>query len=141
MKEIKTIEEEILLTLKTKYKFKFENACFATGFIPKLILLDRTRNIHSYFIICTKKEDRLLSSQFKKNTDLASNLISFSKIQFSALDRPLFLIFMDQEQERLKTIEISKVKELFFQEKFSIRNLFNLAIDFDQVAPLIKQEL
>ena len=48
---------------------------------------------------------------------------------------------MDQEQERLKTIEISKVKELFFQEKFSIRNLFNLAIDFDQVAPLIKQEL
>lgn len=141
MKEIETIEKKILTILKEKYRFKIEDACFATGFIPKLILLDRTRNIHSYIILCAKKEDSLLSSQFEKNTDLVSNLISFSKIQFSALDRPLFLIFMDEEQDTLKTIELSKVKELFLQEEFSISNLFNLTIDFDQVAPLIKQEL
>ena len=132
---------QILSLLKNKYKLKIENACFATGSIPKLILLDKTRNIHSYLIICEKEEKNLFSSQFLHGFDLEKNLIEITRTQYSSLDRPLFLIFKEKSDGSLKAIEVSEIKELFLQNKFSSENLFQLEMKFDKVVPLIKQEL
>lgn len=141
MKRLTSLENEIRLLLKTKYKFKIENACFASGSIPKLILLDRTRNIHSYIILCKKSKNNLLSSQFLHGFDLEKNLIEITRIQYSSLDRPLFLIYKEKSDGSLKAIEVSEIKELFLQNKLSSENLFQLEMDFDEVATLIKQEL
>jgi hypothetical protein len=141
MEEIKNVEQKIIFTLKKRFKLKIEEACFASGSIPKLIILDRTRNIHSYLIICKKDKNNLFSSQFLHGSNLEKNLIEITRIQYSALDRPLFLIYKNESDKSIKAIEVSEIKELFLQDKFSRINLFQLEIDFDKVSPLIKQEL
>jgi hypothetical protein len=132
---------DILSTLRDKYKFKIENACFAVGAIPKLILLDRTRNIHSYIILCNKTGDNLISKDFLHGDDLEKNLVEITKIQFSSLDRPLFLLFENKILKNIDVIEVSEVKELFLRGEFSIKKLFELTMSFDQVSTFIKQEL
>jgi len=134
-------EEEIILYLKDKYKFKIETASFAKGLIPNYILLDRTRNIHSYIIICKKTEEDLICNYFNHSYNLERNLVEISKIQYSELGRPLFLIYQDSTNNNLKVIDVSEIKELLLLKKFNINNLFQLEINFDQVAPIIKNEL
>jgi len=141
MEEIKNIEQKIIVTLKKRFKLKIEEACFASGSIPKLIILDRTRNIHSYLIICKKDKNNLLSSQFLHGYNLEKNLIEITKIQYSSLDRPLFLVYKNESDKSIKAIEVSEIRELFLHDKFSRINLFQLEMDFDKVYPLIKQEL
>lgn len=141
MEEIKNIEQKIIVTLKKRFKLKIEEACFASGSIPKLIILDRTRNIHSYLIICKKDKNNLLSSQFLHGYNLEKNLIEITKIQYSSLDRPLFLVYKNESDKSIKAIEVFEIRELFLNDKFSRINLFQLEMDFDKVYPLIKQEL
>lgn len=140
MKNI-TTKNDILSILKDKYKFNIEKACFAKGAIPKLILLDRTRNIHSYIILCKKTEDNLISEDFLHGDDLEKNLVEITKIQFSELDRPLFIVFKNKTLKNIGVIEVSEVKELILRGEFSIKNLFDLTMSFDQVSTFVKQEL
>ena len=137
----KLYEEEIVLNLRNKYKLKIEVASFAKGLIPNYILLDRTRNIHSYIIICKKSEECFTSVYFNHNYNLEKNLMDISRIQYSELGRPLFLIYEELNSNNLKVIDVSEIKELLLTKKFSVKNLFQLEIDFDQVAPIIKEEL
>ena len=57
-------EEKILAKLRKDYRLKIEDANFAKGLIPVKILLDGTRNIHSYLVLCEKKE------RFRRNYEI-----------------------------------------------------------------------
>ena len=88
------------LTLHKQYKFHIEDANFSKGFIPKKILLDKTRNIHSYIIFCKIENNSLIS----KYWDCDNFLTSFKSIlatQYSDLDRPLFFLFRDKNSKNL----------------------------------------
>lgn len=141
MIDLNAIELDILQTLKGKYKFKIENACFSKGWIPNYILLDRTRNIHSYIIICAQIDGTLISRNFLDKEKFENNFLALSQIQYSQLNRPLFIIFKDTFSSSLKAIEVSDIKNLFLNGKFSISNLNKLAVDFDLISQFIKQEL
>ena len=56
MINLDAIESDILQSLKGKYKFKIEKACFSKGWVPNYILLDRTRNILLYNNLCTSRQ-------------------------------------------------------------------------------------
>ncbi|WP_052752890.1 hypothetical protein [Kordia zhangzhouensis] len=111
---------------KSKYKINIEEANFSTGWIPKYILLDRTRNIHSYAVFVNSIE---ISKE---------ELIEYSKIRYSSLDRPLF-IFHYKHDETLSFFEINDFKNnVFSEKKYESINLWN---DFNSVASKIKAEL
>ena len=127
--------------LKKQYRLNIESACFSTGYIPKYILLDRTRNIHSYLVFCRKEKNNIISS-FWENGKLISGLINILKIQFSKLDRPLFLIIQNNDKT-LKVIEGNYVREELLEnsnpniEEF----LLSESVNFQDVILNIKSEL
>ena len=94
--DIVRFENNYVARLKKLYRFHIEEANFATDGIPKHILLDHTRNIHSYLIFCKKSGDAILSSYWNHET-FSGMLGKFIKFQFSTLDRPLFLIIEDDD--------------------------------------------
>ncbi len=119
-------EFNIINYFKIHYKINIEEANFSKGWIPKYILLDRTRNIHSYAVFVNSIE---ISKE---------ELIEYSKIRYSSLDRPLF-IFHYKHDETLSFFEINDFKNnVFSEKKYESINLWN---DFNSVASKIKAEL
>jgi hypothetical protein len=127
-------------TLSTKYKLNIEDANFAKGFIPRKIILDRTRNIHSYLVICKCVDDFLWSNYWEKDTFTAS-IKSMLAVQYSELDRPLFFIF--SIENRCRIIEGNELREAILDDpkidinQYILSNAYNL---FDMIIK-IKKEL
>ena len=136
---IKNIECDIIDSLKLNYDLKLTNASFSKGFIPKYILLDRTRNIHSYFELGLLKNNKVLN-RLITDDDFDSVLLELSKIQYSTLDRPLFLLFKD-ETGSLSIVDIADVRKLFFEQNFSFKSLCNQMYPIIDVVIKIKNEL
>ena len=131
-----TIDRGIALIqhFKSKYQLNIEQACFSKGWIPNYIILDRTRNIHSYCVF-------ILQDDFTFTNDFINkDLIEFSKIRFSTLDRPLF-IFLISKELNIKFFEIEEFKNLLEEKKINKLNLNNLWVDFDSMSSVIKSEL
>jgi hypothetical protein len=91
--------KDLITKIYTKYKIKIEEACFSKGFIPKHIILDRTRNIHSYVTFVQFEKNRISGDLFEYSKDFLLPLVEYVKIQYSQLDRPLFFIFLDDSGE------------------------------------------
>ncbi len=125
---------ELIKHFKSKYKLNIEKACFSKGWIPNYIILDRTRNIHSYCVFIFQ-EDFTFTSDFINN-----DLIEFSKIRYSSLDRPLF-VFLISNNLNIKFFEIEEFKNLLEQQKLNKSNLNNLWVEFDSMSSAIKAEL
>ena len=92
---------KLIKHFKLKYKLNIEKACFSKGWIPKYIILDRTRNIHSYCVFIFQ-DDFTFTNDF-----INKDLIEFSKIRYSSLDRPLF-IFLISKNLNIKFFEIEE---------------------------------
>ena len=124
----------LLQHFKSKYRLNIEEACFSGGWIPNHIILDRTRNIHSYCVFIFQ-DDFTFTNDF-----INKDLIEFSKIRFSTLDRPLF-IFLISKELNIEFFEIEEFKNLLEEEKLNKLNLNKLWIDFDSMSSAIKSEL
>jgi hypothetical protein len=105
--ENKLIESDLntIALIKKQYKLNIELASFQKGFIPNYILLDKTRNIHSYIVVADYDNSTIGGYYFNKDIDFNSILIELLKIQYSTLDRPLFLIL--NSKNKFNVIECS----------------------------------
>ena len=105
--ENKLIETDLntIALIKNKYKLNIEISSFQKGFIPNYILLDKTRNIHSYIIVADYNNSTIGGNHYNKDIVFNYILIELLKIQYSTLDRPLFLI--SNLKNKLKVIECS----------------------------------
>lgn len=136
-------ESIVIDELKSNYKLKIEEACFSTDWIPKHILLDRTRNIHSYFIFATFYKNIYKGRYFNNDNNFENDIIELIKTQYSKLDRPLFLIIQD-ENYHLLGIEASTIREFILENKQiqTIKNFIsNNAIGLLEIISQIKLEL
>lgn len=129
------------ITLCKQYKFHIEDANFSKGFIPKKILLDRTRNIHSYLVFC-KIENNSLLSEYWSGSNFTSAFKSILATQYSDLDRPLFFLFRDNNS-MLKSIEGAEIRYAILKNpKLNIYNyILEHSICFNEVAFRLKREL
>lgn len=125
---------ELIKHFKSKYKLNIEKACFSKGWIPNYIILDRTRNIHSYCVFIFQ-DDFTFTQKF-----INQDLIEYSKIRYSSLDRPLF-IFQISNDFNIKFFEIEEFKNLVENQMLNNISLNNLWVNFDSMLSLIKSEL
>lgn len=125
---------DLVTLFRLKYKLKIEEACFSRGWIPNHIILDKTRNIHSYCVFFFQ-DDFTFTNNF-----INKDLIELSRIKYSSLDRPLF-IFKISGDLSIKFFEIDEFKNLLEQKELNELNLERLWIDFDSMFSKIKSEL
>jgi len=130
------IESNIINLLKSQYKLKIEEANFAKGLIPKYILLDRTRNIHSY-IVPTLVQDKIIETYY--NVSCKSDTLELLyKLQFSSLDRPLFLVF--KYELDLFFLDIKNFESCLHEQK-NIKTFLDNKIHANEMIPKLKIEL
>ena len=124
-----------------QYRLHFEDANFAKGYIPRKILLDSTRNIHSYFVFC-KYEDGGISSAYWQKDNLKASVKSMLSLQYSDLDRPLFIVIHD-ESNRYKTIEGNEIREALLEcpSLDMTQYILNNSYDFFDLLVQIRKEL
>lgn len=121
---MKQFEIEICNALFKLYRLKFEEANFAKGFIPPKILLDGTRNIHSYYVICNHEEGKL-KSRFWNDDNFEQNIKSILAVQYSDLDRPLFFIYYNNKN--LMVIEGNQLREMLIENPHA--DIYNYIIN------------
>lgn len=115
MSNFDVYEAEMCSSLRKKYRLNIEKASFSTNSIPNYILLDSTRNIHSYLEFCQKDGNNLVSAHWGLQDQL-KGVLSVVRTQYSQLDRPLFFIFPD-EKGTLYIIESSDVREHLLEDR------------------------
>lgn len=140
--EVKEIEST--KSIYNQFKMKLEVACFSNGYIPKHIILDRTRNIHSYLVFIYRLSGKFYCRYFSAKTNPIDDIIEILKIQYSKLDRPLFFIFQD-ELNNFNVIEGTELKELFIEQKLSnvdsLERIYQLSYCMKDAVLKIKSEL
>lgn len=138
MKEL----EQIILYLKSELKLKIESANFAQGYIPRDILLDRTRNIHSYIIPCLFNNEKV-DSNYWSDTNFIDSIIALLRIQYSQLDRPLFFII--KKDNDYKIIEGNIIREYILANSVSqtdlLRFILSTSNNLSDIIYKIKSEL
>lgn len=133
-------EIAVIDRLKTDFNLKIEEACFSKGYIPKFILLDRSRNIHSYIIPCHINDGELTSSYWN-SLSFDESIIQFLRVQYSQLDRPLFFVY--EQKNAVMIIESGEVRSYFDDKKneslmkFMIEHSYHLS----DAINLIRQEI
>ena len=138
MNEFENLE---CLSFCKKYRLHIEDANFAKGYIPRKILLDNTRNIHSYFVFC-KYENDFISSAYWQKDNFSKSLISMIAMQYSDLGRPLFLVFRGNDNH-YNAIEGNELREVLLEQpnmdmvKYIIEN----SCDFNDMIINIQREL
>lgn len=134
-------ENRLSQKLKDSYKLRMDIANFATSFIPRDILLDRTRNIHSYMLFCEVKKGKIYSSYWDQNS-MKNIILNFLRTQYSSLDRPLFFV-MQNEDQSIHIIESTIVREELLNNPSTDLNSFmiNKALEIFNVLPKIYREL
>lgn len=105
-------EEKISAQLMKNYRLKIEDANFAKGLVPVKILLDRTRNIHSYLVFCEKKENVFHSAYWNKQ-NFNKKIRSMLALQYNDLNRPLFFIYL--YKNKLMTVEGNDIREALLE--------------------------
>ena len=115
MSNFDVYEAEMCSSLRKKYRLNIEKASFSTNSIPNYILLDSTRNIHSYLEFCQKEGNSLVSAHWGLQDQL-KGVLSVVRTQYSQLDRPLFFIFPD-EKGTLYIIESTDVREHLLEDR------------------------
>ena len=138
-KSINRIEKSIITSLHLNYNLKLIEASFSEGYISKYILLDRTRNIHSYYELAEIVDDDLINRLFI-NHKIENVFLELSRIQYSTLDRPSFLIIRNKVGV-LQIINIADVRRLFLKNKFSFNSVSNLMIPIIDIIVKIHDEL
>jgi hypothetical protein len=135
-------EIDVLKNFKKDFKLNIEEACFATNYIPKHIILDKTRNIHSYVVFGTLENKKLTGTFFSISNNFISDLIELIKVQFSSLDRPLFFLLKNSIGE-IMTIEGNLIREFLLNNDSNgvIEYIEEEAIPFEIIANQIKMEL
>jgi len=126
-------ELDLLNQVKRKHKIKIEKACFSKGWIPQYIILDKTRNIHSYCVF-------IYNDFFNNSTKFIDAIIEYYKVHYSQLDRPIFIFSISKDKDLL-FLDIREIRNLMIKNKLNFFNVKNLFIKFDYVAPKIKAEL
>ena len=136
-------EQYLVSRLQSEYKLKIEEACFSSGWIPKHILLDKTRNIHSYFVFASISKGNFSGRYFSNRSDFDLNVYNIIKTQYSNLDRPLFFIIQDEESG-IRCIEGNEIRDYILENndflnlrQIIIRNAF----EFKDIVSKIKSEL
>ena len=112
-----TFEDKLSNKLKESYRLRMDLANFATGFIPQDILLDRTRNIHSYMLFCEIIDGKIYSSYWNQN-NMKDVILNFLRTQYSSLDRPLFFVMQNDDQSWF-IIESNIIRERVMNMYFS----------------------
>lgn len=141
MNSFDAYEAEMCSSLRKKYRLSIEKASFATDSIPHYILLDSTRNIHSYLEFCQKNGDSLVSAHWGLQDQL-KGVLSVVRTQYSQLDRPLFFIFPD-EKGTLFIIESEDVREhlLEYRDEHVTAFMIDNAEKFQEMFKQIHNEL
>ena len=134
-------EAEMCASLRKKYRINIEKASFSKASIPNYIILDSTRNIHSYVEFCKIEKEQLVSSHWDIKDQLRG-VLSVIQTQYSQLDRPLFFMFPD-ENGVFYAIESSVVREHLLEERDPAVTTFmiNNSDKFQDVFPKIHKEL
>lgn len=134
-------EAHIVTRLRKTYNLRIERACFASGSIPQYILLDRTRNIHSYLIPCYIEGGIIQSSMWDVNS-FQQTIMDVLRVQYSQLDRPLFLLYKDALND-IRIIEGGFIRDCILSDtRINIQEcIFNESDSFVEVVGKIKQEL
>jgi len=118
-----------------------ENANFAKGYIPRKILLDNTRNIHSYFVFCKYENDFIYSAYWQKE-NFSKSLIAMITLQYSDLDRPLFIVFRNKENQ-YNVIEGNELREILLEQPNTdlVGFILHNSVNFNEMIINIKKEL
>jgi hypothetical protein len=136
-------ELDYVYAIKNKYRLNIELASFAKGNIPKYILLDKTRNIHSYLVFASIVNNHIVGDYFGNGGDFKNFILELLRLQYSTLDRPVFLI-VDVESE-MKIIECNVIREFLINEPNLLKGINGLISDeldiLDDVISRIKAEL
>ena len=122
------------------YGLKIEEANFSKGFIPKHIVLDRTRNIHSYIVFCDVNEGNI-SSQYWDESSYKEGIISVLQTQYSQLSRPLFFIY--KKNGNYVCIEGNEVREELLSNPDTdiISYMLNNTMSLMETSALMHKEL
>lgn len=136
MSNFEVYEAEMCSSLRKKYRLNIAKASFSTNSIPNYILLDSTRNIHSYLEFCQKDGNNLVSAHWGLQDQL-KGVLSVVRTQYSQLDRPLFFIFPD-EKGTLYIIESSDVREHLLEDRDDQVTSFMIA-NADKFQDMFKQ--
>lgn len=138
---IENFENSMRTFIKKQYRWNLESISFPNKQIPKFILLDKTRNIHSYFVFCRNKHNLLESTNWQTN-NMPTSLTQIIKTQFSELDRPLFLVIQDEDAS-LRIIEGNIIREKLLNDKNDniVSFLLSESDYFHDVANKISKEL
>lgn len=141
MKNNETFEAEMCSAIKSKYKLHIERSCFSTGSMPNYLLLDSTRNIHSYIEFCSVNGDYIESAHFGAK-NLLRGVLDVLRTQFSQLDRPLFFIFKDKVGN-YQAIESTPIREHLLEHRDGSISSFMIsnADKLQDVLPQIYHEL
>lgn len=135
--DIKT--SKIISKIKSKYKLTLHEACFSEGVIPRFIVLDRTRNIHSYMDFYDYPSQTLRGEEHKSDDEIKEKLIKFCQIQYSSLDRPFFLHVQNHNDSYL--VDVSDLRVAALKGELDYTRIGDLRIDKDELFPRIKKEL
>ena len=141
MKNNDAFEAEMCSALMKKYKLHLEKSCFSTGSMPNYLLLDSTRNIHSYIEFCDLEDGKLESSHVDSKMQ-DRGVLGIIRTQYSQLDRPLFFVFKDSTGV-FHAIESTPIREHLLEARennisaFMIQNADRL----QDVLPQIYKEL
>lgn len=136
-----TDHKELCKVFADAYKLHIEEANFAKGLIPKDIILDRTRNIHSYVIFC-QVSNELTDSEYWEDYNHEKRIKQILSLQYSELDRPLFIVFQDCNH-KFKTIEGNFLREAILEnQELDIKDyILSKSDNFDEIIPIIRKEL
>ena len=130
---------KIISQIKSEYKLTLHEACFSEGVIPRFIVLDRTRNIHSYMDFYDYPSQTLRGEVLKSDDEIREKLIKFCQIQYSSLDRPFFLHVQNHNDSYF--IDVSDIRITALKGELDHTRIGDLRIDKDDLFPRIKKEL
>ena len=125
--------------IKSDYKLTLHKACFSEGHIPRFIILDRTRNIHSYIDFYDYPSQNLRGEKLRSNDEIKEKLIKFCQIQYSTLDRPFFLYISNHKDSYL--IDVSDLRVAAFNGELDYIKIRDFRIDKNELFQRIKKEL
>ena len=130
---------KIISQIKNDYKLTLHEACFSKGHIPRFIILDRTRNIHSYIDFYDYPNLNLRGEKLKSNDEIREKLIKLCQIQYSTLDRPFFLHVDNHKDSYL--IDVSDLRSTALSGKLDPMKIRDLRINKRELFQRIKKEL
>lgn len=126
--------------LSEKFRLKLDTVSFPNPYLPYHILLDRTRNIHSYFLLSRYTKGGFQYEE--SNEPFLDYLIGSLRAQLSEMDRPFFIL-IQKAASKYDVIEGNEVREFILEngcgnlEKFLLKE----SIPLSDILPLIRKEL